>query len=106
MNSIKDNNTDLNQELIKHPSASCILRVSGESMKDGFTYDGDLLFVDSAIEPKHMDIIVAAINGEFTVKKLQLHPQLALTQLANFFSITEDESMVMYNAEEFAIEIA
>lgn len=49
-------------------------------MKDGFTYDGDLLFVDSAIEPKHMDIVVASINGEFTVKKLQLHPQLA-----NFF---------------------
>lgn len=70
-------------------------------MKDGFIYDGDLLLVDSAIEPKHMDIVVAAINGEFTVKKLQLHPQLA-----NFFSITEDESMVMYNAEEFAIEIA
>lgn len=39
------------------------------------------------------------INANFAI-------YLALTQLANFFSITEDESMVMYNAEEFAIEIA
>lgn len=38
------------------------------------------------------------INANFAI-------YLALTQLANFF-ITEDESMVMYNAEEFAIEIA
>ena len=98
-------------------------------MKDGFIYDGDLLLVDSAIEPKHMDIVVAAINGEFTVKKLQLHPQLALIMItinhiktiyirfnhnntdvikldSYIISITEDESMVMYNAEEFAIEIA
>lgn len=102
MNSIKDNNTDLNQELIKHPSTSCILRVSGESMKDGFTYDGDLLFVDSAIEPKHMDIVVAAINGEFTVKKLQLHPQLALIPMNSDYkpiyleTLGEEESFIIF----------
>lgn len=38
----------------------------------------NLIIVDSAKEPTHGDIVVAAINGEFTVKKLQLHPRLAL----------------------------
>ena len=44
-------------------------------------------------------LLMSFINANFAI-------YLALTQLANFFSITEDESMVMYNAEEFAIEIA
>lgn len=78
MNSYKSNEIDINQLLIEHPSATYLLRVSGESMRDGHINDGDIILVDSAKEPKHGDIVVAAINGEFTVKKLQLQPRLAL----------------------------
>ncbi len=78
MNRDNVNKIDLNQLLIKHPYATYILRVSGESMKDGRINDGNLIIVDSAKEPTHGDVVVAAINGEFTVKKLQLHPRLAL----------------------------
>lgn len=43
-------------------------------MIDGGISDGDLLIVDSAITASHGDIVIAAVDGEFTVKKLQLRP--------------------------------
>lgn len=41
-------------------------------------YDGSLLVVDRSITPQHGDIIIAAVGGEFTVKKLCLHPAVQL----------------------------
>lgn len=69
---------DLNQLLIKRPSATYLIRVSGDSMIEGGISDGDLLIVDSSVTPQHGDIIVAAINGEFTVKQLMMKPTLHL----------------------------
>ncbi len=63
---------DLNQLLIQHPSATYFVKASGDSMIDGGISDGDLLIVDSAITASHGDIVIAAVDGEFTVKKLQL----------------------------------
>lgn len=39
---------------------------------------GDLLIVDSARKATHGDIVIAAVDGEFTVKRLQLHPTVML----------------------------
>ncbi|MFP1738800.1 translesion error-prone DNA polymerase V autoproteolytic subunit [Lonsdalea quercina] len=69
---------DLNELLIKHPSATYFVRASGESMVDVGIHDGDLLVVDRSITASHGDVIIAAIDGEFTVKTLALKPRLAL----------------------------
>lgn len=69
---------DLNKLTIKHPSATYFVKVSGESMIGAGIGDGDLLVVDRALTPVHGDIVVAAVDGEFTVKELQIHPQLRL----------------------------
>jgi DNA polymerase V len=61
---------DLSQELIAHPQATFLLRVSGESMKDAGIFDGDMLLVDRAIKPRHGHVVVAVVDGEFTVKYL------------------------------------
>lgn len=47
-------------------------------MIDGGISDGDLLIVDSAITASYGDIVIAAVDGEFTVKKLQLRPTVQL----------------------------
>jgi DNA polymerase V len=65
-----DGATDLNALLIKHPAATFFVRVSGESMKDADIHSGDVLVVDRALEPKHRDIVVAHLSGEFTVKRI------------------------------------
>ncbi|MCG7783232.1 translesion error-prone DNA polymerase V autoproteolytic subunit [Lelliottia amnigena] len=69
---------DLHEYCIRHPSATYYLRASGDSMSDGSLYNGDLLVVDSAEKPQHGDIVVASLQGEFTVKRLLLRPELVL----------------------------
>lgn len=61
---------DLNREFIKHPRATFFLRTTGDSMKDAGIFPGDLLIVDKTLEPTDGKIVIAAINGELTVKRL------------------------------------
>jgi DNA polymerase V len=61
---------DLNQHLLAHPDASFFLRVSGESMIGYGIHDGDLLIVDRAVNAKEGMIVIAALDGELTVKRL------------------------------------
>ena len=61
---------DLNEFLIRHPSATFYMRVTGDSMTGAGIYPGDILIVDRAITPRHGNIIIAVLNGEMTVKRL------------------------------------
>lgn len=61
---------DLNELLIKHPAATFMWQARGISMIDLGIADGDVLVVDRALNPKHGDIVVAEVNGDFTVKQL------------------------------------
>lgn len=63
---------DLNELLIKHPAATFYLKVSGSSMINAGIHDGDILIVDRSLEPKHGKIVIAALNGELTVKRLHI----------------------------------
>lgn len=65
---------DLNQELIRHPATTFYARAVGDSMKGCGIDDGDLLVIDKAIDPQEGDIVVAYIDGEFTLKKVKLEP--------------------------------
>lgn len=62
---------DLNEHLIKHPAATFFVKVSGDSMVGAGIFDGDLLVVDRALEAKSDSIVLAVVNGEFTVKRLR-----------------------------------
>jgi DNA polymerase V len=62
---------DLNRLMIEHPAATFFLRVEGESMENANIYPGDILVVDRALTPHNGLIIVAVLNGEFTVKRLK-----------------------------------
>lgn len=73
-----DKTLDLNELCIRHPSASFYIRAEGESMVEAGILSGDLLIVNKAETPRHGDIVVAAVEGEFTVKKLCTHPVLCL----------------------------
>ena len=64
---------DLNTILVKRPAATFCIRVQGNSMEGAHIYSGDVLVVDRSLQPKDRDIIVAALGGEFTVKRLRIH---------------------------------
>lgn len=63
---------DLNEHLIQHPAATFFVRVDGDSMKGAGIHHGDILIIDRALEPSSGKIVVAVVNGEFTVKRIRL----------------------------------
>lgn len=63
---------DLNRELIKDPDTTFLARVSGSSMQDMRIYDGDLILIDRSIAPSNGKIAVCYIDGEFTLKRLEI----------------------------------
>ena len=69
---------NLNMLLIADPGATYFLKVNGGSMSGAGIGNGDLLVVDSAKNAQHGDIVIAAVDGEFTVKRLQTHPSVML----------------------------
>lgn len=73
-----EDSLDLNKLVVRHPSATYFVRVSGDSMVDAGISHGDLLVVDRALSAVHGDIVVAAVAGEFTVKELHTYPRLQL----------------------------
>ena len=77
-----DDYVDLNEYLISNPAASILVKVKGDSMIKVGIFDGDLLIVDRSVEALHRDIVLAELNGEFTVKRFvrttsgaELHPE-------------------------------
>ena len=64
------NRLDLTQILVSHPQATFLMRVSGTSMQDAGIDDGDMLVIDRAIKPRHGHVVVAVVDGEYTVKYL------------------------------------
>ncbi len=63
---------DLNELIVKHPAATFFVRVEGDSMRDAQIQSGDILVVDRSLEPVNGKIVVAIVNGEFTVKRLKI----------------------------------
>jgi DNA polymerase V len=68
----RDNKISLDKVLVKNREATFYAKVSGQSMIGAGLDDGDLLVVDKSLEPQHNKIAVCFIDGEFTVKRLQV----------------------------------
>lgn len=63
---------DLNEYLIEHPTATFFAKVNGDAMADAGIRDGDILIVDTSLEPADNRIVVASVNGDFTIKIFRL----------------------------------
>ena len=61
---------DLNAYLVNKPATTFCVRVSGDSMIKAGIHEDDILVVDRSIQPSHGKIVIAAIDGELTVKRL------------------------------------
>lgn len=63
---------DLNEQLIKHPAATFFMRIKGHSMNGAGIFDNDLVVVDRSLKPVNQSVVIAVIDGEFTIKRLAL----------------------------------
>ena len=90
---------DLNKYLIKHPISTFFLRVSGNSMNKSGIYNNDLLIIDRSINPNPGHIVVAVLDGEFTLKRL-------IKEKNNYYLKADKENYPAINLYEyFDIEI-
>ena len=65
-----DRRLDLHQHLVRNEAATFFLRAHGESMLGAGIHDGDLLIVDRSMDAGHRKVVIAALDGELTVKRL------------------------------------
>ena len=98
---------DLDELVIQHPEATFYVRVSGESMQDAGIDDGDVLVVDRAIDARHNAIIVAILNGKFTVKRLHQEKETTYLVPANAMykpvRVTEDMNFQVWGVVTYCI---
>ena len=66
-----EENIDLNEYLIKNPFSTFFLRVKGDSMINAGIQNQDLILVDKSLIAKPGNIVIAMIDGEFTIKRLE-----------------------------------
>ena len=66
-----EKNLDLNKLLVQKPAATFFVRAQGESMLGAGIHPNDILVVDRSIEPVPGKIVICALNGELTVKRLE-----------------------------------
>lgn len=62
---------DLNEQLIRNKPATYFMRVSGNSMTNACIHDGDIVIVDRSIKPVSGKIIIAIIDGEMLIRRLE-----------------------------------
>jgi len=70
---------DIDSFLIERRDATFMLKVKGESMRDAGILDGDFVLVERRREPKDGDIVIACVDGDWTMKYLRYRkglPQL------------------------------
>ena len=98
---------DLNDLLVRHPSATYFVKAAGDSMIEAGISDGDLLVVDSSRTPEHGDIVIAAVDGEFTVKRLQLRPRVQLNPMNSAYSpiiVGSEDSLDVFGVVTYIVK--
>lgn len=87
---------DLNAYCIRRPSSTFFVRAIGDSMRDMGLHSGDLLVVDKAEKQLQGDIVIAETDGEFTVKRLQLKPRVALLPMNPAYPVLYPEDLQIF----------
>ncbi len=78
-----ENRISLDAHLIEHKEATFFLRVEGDSMKGLGILNGDILVVDRSLNPVAGNVVIAVIDGEFTVKQLDSVNERPILRSAN-----------------------
>jgi DNA polymerase V len=98
---------DLSRELISHPLSTFIVECTGDSMMGAFIPPRARLLVDRSLTPVNGNIVVAVLNGEFTVKFLRKNEHICWLVPANSkypeIKISEDMDMQVWGVVTYII---
>ncbi len=98
---------DLNNFLAPHPEATFFLRVKGDSMTGAGIHHGDLLIVDRSLEAASGRVVVATLNGDLTVKRLQRKGKQITLRAENpaypDIAVTDDDDLQIWGVVAHAV---
>ena len=99
---------DLNKELSENPLATFYIRVNGNSMIDAGINDKDVLVVDRSLEPQNNKIAICFIDGEFTVKRIQVENDCLYLMPENpnypAIKVTEENQLIIWGIVTYVIK--
>ncbi len=102
-----DLDLNLHDHLVRNPSHTFCVKAIGESMKDAGIQSGDVMLVDRAIEPEYRSIVLAVIDNEFTVKRVNVSDKklYLMPENENFtpIEITEDMDFKVWGVVTYVI---
>ena len=103
-----DISIDLNKELVQNKDATYFARVNGNSMIDAGINDGDLLIIDKSIKPSNGKAAVCFIDGEFTIKWLNITKDVIWLTPANKnfkpIKVTKDNDFLIFGIITYIIK--
>jgi len=105
-----DLDLNLQDHLIQNPSATFCIRAVGESMNDAGIQSGDIMLVDKSLTPKNRSVVLAVIDGEFTVKRVNVSEKelYLMPENENFppIKITEEMDFQVWGVVTYIIHKA
>jgi len=103
-----ETNIDLNKELSENPLATFYIKVKGNSMIDAGINDKDVLVVDRSLEPQNNKIAICCIDGEFTVKRIQVEKDCLYLMPENPsyepIKVTEENQLIIWGMVTYVIK--
>ena len=103
-----ETNIDLNKELSENPLATFYIKVRGNSMIDAGINDKDVLVVDRSLEPQNNKIAICCIDGEFTVKRIQVEKDCLYLMPENPsygpIKVTEENQLTIWGMVTYVIK--
>lgn len=101
---------DLNKELVRHPATTFYARVEGDSMKEAGIDEGDLLIIDKSLVPQDGNVVVACVDGEFTLKRIRFDVREKVFWLVpanedySPIRVTEDNNFLIWGVVTYNIK--
>ncbi|MCG2610170.1 translesion error-prone DNA polymerase V autoproteolytic subunit [Flavobacterium sp. SM15] len=98
----------LDNIVIKHKDATFYAKASGNSMIGAGIDDGDILVIDRSLEPTHNKIAVCFIDGEFTVKRIQIEKDCVYLMPENNayqpIKVTQDNELLIWGIVTYVLK--
>ena len=99
---------DITSQIVKNPASTFYAKVSGTSMIDDGIGDGDILVVDKSVTPYNGCIAICFVDGEFTLKHVEIHPDHIMLVPANRsfkpIKVTQDNEFVIWGVVRYVIK--
>jgi len=103
----QENALSLNDLVVDHPASTFFVRVDGDSMVEAGIHHGDVVVIDRALEPGADSVVVAAVDGQFTIKRISKTNGGLLLLPANKehvpIQITEDMDFCVWGVVTYVI---